>query len=161
MNLMEVVMAALVFSVSAGSSLQIWTLMSAGVLQQEQRQRLADRLDGELAALEAMVRLQSRRQGTPVACEAGAAALRQWLLTRPLGDGVVRQVSPLPQEDGVLLQLTIAGSPGRRQRLFHPAALGLCLPAGALGGSQPGVPQPTVLQPTVPQPSEAGGQVHG
>ncbi|MFM7087281.1 MAG: hypothetical protein ACKOXO_09880 [Cyanobium sp.] len=147
MNLVDVLMAGLVFSIGAGSSLQIWSLVSVGVLQQEQRQQQADRLEEELAALEAVLRLQSRRT-TPIAagelpqrCQVAAAALHTWLVSRPLGAGVERRLTMLPDGEGVLLELAHTAGTWQRQRLYHPAAHGLCPPAA-------------------PRPAEPGGESH-
>jgi hypothetical protein len=120
-SLIEVLMAALVFSLSAGSSLRIWSLISMGVMQEERRQVLADRLDGELAGLEAMLRLLS---------------------ARPRAVGVQRRLTRLPADDGLVLELAIEGLPLRRQRLLLPAALGLCqsppVPSTAMGAPSHG-----------------------
>lgn len=126
MSLSEVLMAALLFSLSAGSSLRIWSQIAVGVMQEERRQQLADRLDGELAALEASLRLQSLQRLPPPPCGNSAASLRTLLSSRPSSEGVERQLSLLPAQDGLLLELAIDGLPVRRQRLVLPAALGLC-----------------------------------
>ena len=126
MNLIEVLLAALLFSLSAGSSLQIWSLVAMGVTQEERRQRLADRLEGELAALEASLRLQSRQTLQAPPCGNSATTLQTMLSSRPSSQGVERRLTLLPAEDGLLLELAIEGLPHRRQRLLLPAALGLC-----------------------------------
>ncbi len=131
MNLMEVLSAALLFSLSAGSSLQIWSLISIGVMQEERRQQLADRLDGDLAALEASLRLHSRQMLQPPPCGSSAASLRTLLSSHPSSAGVQRQLTLLPTQDGLLVELAIEGLPVRRQRLVLPAALGLCQPLPA------------------------------
>lgn len=126
MNLAEVLMAAMLLAMSAGSSLRIWSLISVSVIQEERRQQLADRLDGELAALEASLRLQNRQGSSPPPCGNSAAALQMQLNSRPSAAGVQRQLKLLPAEDGLLLELAIDGLPFRRQRLVLPAAMGLC-----------------------------------
>lgn len=142
MNLIEVLLAALLFSLSAGSSLRIWGLISMGVMQEERRQLLADRLDGELAALEASLRLQSRQALPPPPCGNTASSLQSLLSARPSPEGVQRRLTLLPADDGLLLELAIEGLPLRRQRLVLPAALGLC-------------------QSTPSIPAALGRQVHG
>lgn len=142
MNLIEVLMAALLFSLSAGSSLRIWSLISMAVMQEERRQLLADRLDSELAALEASLRLQSRQTLQPPPCGNTASVLQTRLSSRPSTEGVLRRLTVLPAEDGLLLELSIQDLPVRRQRLVLPVALGLC--------------QSTSATPTVPGP-----QLHG
>lgn len=138
MNLIEVLMAALLVSLSAGSSLRIWSLIAMGVTQEERRQLLADRLEGELAALEASLRLQSRQSPQPPPCGNSAATLQTLLSSRPSAEGVERRLTLLPADDGLLLELAIDGLPLRRQRLLLPAALGLCQsPSAATGSSAP------------------------
>jgi hypothetical protein len=141
-NLTEVLLAALLFSLSAGSSLRIWSLITVGVMQEERRQLLADRLDGELASLEASLRLHSRQSLQPPPCGNAATSLQTLLSSRPSGEGVQRRVTVLHADDGLLLELAIEGLPVRRQRLVLPAALGLC-------------------QSTPPTPGVLGPQIHG
>jgi hypothetical protein len=129
-NLIEVLLAALLFSLSAGSSLRIWSLIAMGVTQEERRQLLADRLEGELAALEASLRLQSRQTLEPPPCGNSATTLQTLLSSRPSSAGVERRLTLLPADDGLLLELAIEGLPHRRQRLLLPAALGLCQSPG-------------------------------
>lgn len=142
MSLIEVLMAALLFSLSAGSSLRIWSLISMGAMQEERRQVLADRLDGELAGLEAMLRLQSRQALQPPPCGHAAASLQALLSARPSAEGVQRRLTLLPADDGLVLELAIEGLPLRRQRLLLPAALGLCqsspVPSAAMGAQSHG-----------------------
>lgn len=126
MTLLEGLIATLLFSFSAGSSLQIWSRLSAGVMQEERRQQLADRLDAELAAVDASLRLQSRQLLQLPPCGNSAAALHSQLAARPLAAGVRRQLSVLEGEEALLLDLAVDGLPIRRQRLYLPAALGLC-----------------------------------
>lgn len=142
MNLIEVLLAALLFSLSAGSSLRIWSLMAMGVLQDERHQHLADQLDGELAALEASLRLQARQAPQPPPCGNTSTSLQTLLSARPSPQGVQRRLTRLSAGDGLLVELAIEGLPLRRQRLVLPAALGLCQHA------------PTI--PTLPGP-----EVHG
>lgn len=138
MSLMEVVIAAVLFTFSAGSSLQIWSQLSLGVMQQERHQQLADQLDAELAALDASLRLQSRQLLQPPPCGNSAAALRSQLSARPLAAGLQRQLTVLEGDEALLLDLAIDGLPIRRQRLYLPAALGLCsAPTASTGSSEP------------------------
>lgn len=136
MNLIEVLMAALLFSLSAGSSLQIWSQLSQGVMREERHQQLADRLDAELAAVDASLRLQSRQLQQPPPCGNTATALHSQLASRPLAAGMRRQLSLLEGQEGLLLDLAVEGLPIRRQRLYLPAALGLCS-ASAAGTAAP------------------------
>lgn len=131
MNLIEVLMAALLFSLSAGSSLRILSQTTLGVMQEERRQQLRERLDGELAVLEASLRRLARQTPQPPPCGNTAASLRAQLSSLPSTAGVLRQLSLLPGQDGLLLELALEDLPVRRQRLVLPAALGLCQPSVA------------------------------
>lgn len=129
MNLAEVLIAAVLFTLSAGSSLQIWSLISLAAVEEERRQQLADRLDGELAGLDAWLRLQAQQAVAHPPCGQSAGSLQTLLVSRAPSAGVQRQTSLLAGSDGVLLELAIEGLPLRRRRLVLPAALGLCTPA--------------------------------
>ena len=131
MNLIELMVASSLVSVCALASLGLCSQISLAVLQEERRQHLADRLEGELAALEATLRLQSQRSARPSTCDIAAAELQALLASRPPGSGVQRRLQRLEREDGLLLELAIEGLPIRRQRLYMPAALGLCHNGGA------------------------------
>lgn len=137
MNLIEVLVAALLFSLSAVSSLRIWNLIAIGVTQEERHQQLADRLEGELAALEASLRQQSRQTLPRPPCGNSATALQTLLRSRPSTEGVERRLALLPEDDGLLLDLAIEGLPLRRQRLLLPAALGLCQSPAAAADTPP------------------------
>lgn len=141
MSLIEVLIAALLFSLSASASLQIWSQLCQGVIQEERHQQLADRLDTELAALDASLRLQGRQLLQPPPCGNTGAALHSQLSARPLGAGIQRQLSISAGGSGptgdeaLLLELAVDGLPIRRQRLYVPAALGLCSAPAASTGS--------------------------
>lgn len=157
MSLIEALIAGLLFTISAGSSLQIWSQLCLGVLQEERHQQLADRLEAELAALDASLRLRSRQTLQQPPCGNSATTLQTLLGSRPSAEGVERRLTPLPADDGVLLELTIEGLPLRRQRLYLPAALGLCSPAAPTPTPVP-VPVPTVQIGGEPLASEPAPQ---
>jgi len=143
MSLLEALIAALLFALSAGASLQIWSQLSMGVIQEERQQQLTDQLDAELAAVEASLRLQSRQQLQPPPCGDTAAALHAQLSERPSAAGIQRQLTVLQADEALLLDLAVDGLPLRRQRLYLPAALGLCSPI-------PTAPPPAAPVPTGP-----------
>jgi hypothetical protein len=148
MNLIEVLVASLLVSLSAVSSLGIWSQITLGVVQEERRQLLSERLEAELATLDANLRIQ-RRGLTTATCGASAAALQTSLAAQPVAAGVERRLKVLPGEDGVLLELSIEGLPLRRRRLYLPAALGLC-----------DAPQPAAAAATTPATTPVA-QSHG
>lgn len=152
MSLLEGLIAALLFALSAGASLQIWSQLSVGVIQEEQQQQLADRLDAEVAAIDASLRLQSRQQLQPPPCGATVAALHDQLSTRPLAAGIQRQLTVLHADEALLLDLAVDGLRLRRQRLYMPAALGLCSPI-------PSAPLP--VAPAATEPLAGGAAAPG
>lgn len=163
MNLIEVMLATVLFSFSAGSCLQLWGLISIEEQQQQQRQQQAERLEGELVSLEALLRQQPRGAGDLPLCAQGRERLASLLASQPPRAGVQRRITAVEQEDGLLLELAVDGSSLRRQRLYRSAALGLCLPpspaeaAAAAAAPTPGaLPSP---QPPLSAPQAGGG--HG
>lgn len=128
MNLMEVMVATLLFSVSAGSSMRIWSLISSGEARQRHQQQQAERLEAELASQEALLRQQALQATDLPICGQGADRLVALLKARPARPGVLRRITRLDLEDGVLVELASEGASLSRQRLYRPAALGLCLP---------------------------------
>ena len=129
MNLMEVMMATLLFSVSAGSSMRVWSLISSGEAQQRLHREQAELLETELASQEAWLRQQALVATDLPVCGQGAERLVALLGRRPPRPGVQRRITRLDLEDGVLVELTGEHSSLLRQRLYRPAALGMCLPS--------------------------------
>jgi type II secretory pathway component PulJ len=160
MNLIEVMLATVLFAFSAGSSLQIWGLISLDERQQQQRQQLAERLEGELVSLEALLRQQPRRAGELPPCAQGREQLTSLLNSLPPRAGVQRRITAVEQQDGLLLELAIDGSSLRRQRLYRSAALGLCLPpssAAAPAAATALTPTPPATQAPLTAPLAGGG----
>jgi type II secretory pathway component PulJ len=154
MNLIEVMLATVLFSCSAGSCLQLWGLVSLDAQRQQQRQQLAERLEAELVSLEAHLHQQPRQAQALPPCGPGPEPLRSLLAAQPVAAGVQRQISALGLEEGLLVELSIEGSSLRRQRLYRAAALGLCLPAGPAAA---GAAAPQTAPAPVAQPLRVGG----
>lgn len=148
MNLIEVMLATVLFSCSAASCLQLWGRLCLDAQRQQQRQQQAERLEGELVALEAHLRQQPRQVQALPPCGPGPEPLRSLLTAPPAAAGVQRQIMALGLEEGLLVELSIEGSSLRRQRLYRAAALGLCLPAGP--ATAPAAPAAAVA-PAMPQ----------
>lgn len=160
MNLIEAMLAAVLFSCSAGSCLQLWGLLSLDAQRQHQRQQLAERLEGELVSLEAFLRQQPRREQALPPCGQGPEPLRSLLASRPARAGVYRQISVPGLDDALLVELSSEGSSLRRRRLYRAAALGLCLPSAPAAAaasasplpSPPAEPAEPIAQPQPLQP---------
>ncbi|MCS5700662.1 hypothetical protein NZK32_16595 [Cyanobium sp. FGCU-52] len=133
MNLIEPLVASLVFCGVASASLQIWALgLEAGQTQQ-QLQSLHDRIDGELIASESRLR-QLPRPSAPPPCSQLVPQLVASLEMGAPAEGLQRQVEASADGQALLVRVVGPTEDASRVRLLHPAALGLC---GAEGGHGP------------------------
>ena len=161
MNLVEVLLAGLLFSLASAGSLEVMAGLGRSQQRTSQAQAAEVQLEAELRRSQALVRAgAAQQQATDLACDQPALLLSR-LLTDPaptedqapgLGhtnspnsaDGapassaanpvpLVRQVSVLAP-GLVRLQLGAAGGRWQRQRLFSAAAYGLCPPGGGTLG---------------------------
>jgi hypothetical protein len=133
MSIAELLTGSVVFSLSAGASLQLWALASAATLQQERLQQRMDQADAAL--ISADVALRRFAAAASVGGGAGARGgdcgevadrLAQELAAMPAAPGLERQLQRPGAGDRVLLSLVVEGLTVPRQRLLVPAALGLC-----------------------------------
>ena len=157
MNLVEVLLAGLLFSLASAGSLQVMAGLGRSLQGTSQAQAAEAQLEAELRRSQALVRAgAAQQQATDLACDQPALLLSR-LLTDPapaedqapgLGNTnspssadearatsatnpapLVRQVSVLAP--GVVrLQLEADGGRWQRQRLFSAAAYGLCPSVG-------------------------------
>lgn len=146
MNLVEVLLAGLLFSLASAGSLEVMAGLGRSQQRTSQAQAAEVQLEAELRRSQARVRSgAAQQQATDLACEQPALLLSR-LLTNPApGEGndpapsaatpapLVRQVSVLAP-GLVRLQLGAAGGRWQRQRLFSAAAYGLCPPGGGTLG---------------------------
>ncbi len=126
MTLTETVMASLVFSLTAASSLHLLELVSKSVMELEKRQQRSDQLEAGLVAFEGLLRSESH-QSTPMGdCSEAAGRLLLVLQSRLPVQGLRPELSLVPSGDALQLRLAIEGLSQTRQRTYHPAAFGLC-----------------------------------
>ena len=146
MNLVEVLLAGVLFSLASAGSLQ----MMAGLgrsLQGTSQARVAEaQLEAELRRSQALVRAgAAQQQATDLACDQPALLLSRLLTDPAPGEGSdpapsAATPAPLVRQVGVLapglvrLQLEADGGRWQRQRLFSAAAYGLCPPGGGTLG---------------------------
>lgn len=156
MSLVEVLVGAGIFVVSASCSLQVWS-GTASWSQRSQRQRQEmQQLEAGLLAVQALLQ---QRAGEPLAldCPRALAALADQL---PAG-------SSSASGDGRLLVALQGAEGGRRQRWFDPAAYGLCGVEPAMAASEPPAdlsvlvdpvdsPPAALTDPAVTEPAAAG-----
>lgn len=139
MSLTEVMVATLVWGLTAIGALQIWAASGTALALAHRRQQALEAIDADL--LRTRARWQQRRSGgaESVDCTTMAASLALEVETRPLQElpGLSRTIAI----DGDQLWLAYTYRQGTvrddRRRLLSPEALGLCsppdlsLPAGA------------------------------
>jgi type II secretory pathway component PulJ len=137
-NLAEVLLAGLLFSLASAGSLEVMAGLGRSQQRTSQAQAAEVQLEAELRRSQALVRAGAeQQQATDLACEQPALLLSRLLTDPAPGEGndpapsaatpapLVRQVSVLAP-GLVRLQLGAAGGRWQRQRLFSAAAYGLC-----------------------------------
>ena len=142
MNLVDVVVAVLVFSLASAGCLDVMASLGRTLQGSAQAEAAAERLETELRRSQAVVRAGAdQEQATDLACDQPELLLSRLLMdgttngdgapaepSRPTGS-MQRQVNVVAP-GLVRLQLTDGGR-WQRQRLFSAAAYGLC---PSLGG---------------------------
>jgi len=145
-NLAEVLLAGLLFSLASAGSLEVMAGLGRSQQRTSQAKAAEVQLEAELRRSQALVRSgAAQQQATDLACEQPALLLSRLLTDPAPGEGndpapsaatpapLVRQVSVLAP-GLVRLQLGAAGGRWQRQRLFSAAAYGLCPPGGGTLG---------------------------
>ena len=142
MNLADVVVAVLVFSLASAGCLDVIASLGRTLHGSAQAEAAAERLETELRRSQAVVRAGAEQeQATDLACEQPELLLSRLLMT---GSSSGNEATGEPSRAGgsmqrevtvvapglVRLQLTDGGR-WQRQRLFSAAAYGLC---PSLGG---------------------------
>jgi hypothetical protein len=138
MNLVELLLAGLVFALASAGSLEVMAGLGRALGGEQQAELAGERLEAELRRSQAQVRAGAQQQPfTDLACEAPDRLLLHLLgesaaspgdpQATPGGDAeaVQRQVS-LVAPGLVRLQVSLAQGRWQRQRLFSTAAYGLC-----------------------------------
>ena len=142
MNLVDVVVAVLVFSLASAGCLDVMASLGRTLQGSAQAEAAAERLETELRRSQAVVRAGAdQEQATDLACDQPELLLSRLLMDGTTnGDGAPaepsRPTGSMQREVSVVapglvrLQLTDRGR-WQRQRLFSAAAYGLC---PSLGG---------------------------
>jgi hypothetical protein len=134
MTILESLVAAVLFSASAGVSAQILGIASASSVHHGRIEALVDRQEAEMQLIDQQFR--RLRQPVPLPQDCGTAS--EWLRTlieaMPVAEAISRRIEPSGDGDHVLVELGVEGRPIPRRRLYSPAALNLCggapLPSG-------------------------------
>lgn len=134
MQLMEVMVAAAVFTAASGSSLQLWSRAAGTSQQAELRQQQLERIELDRLQLQAHWRQR-------LTTESGCAISREQLIAvasaLPVPPQLQRDLIPADQDDALQVRWRAERDPAlQRERLFTPAGLGLCPAEPPLSGSQ-------------------------
>jgi hypothetical protein len=134
MNFADVLIGSLVFTLASGSSLQLTAGMGRSLVAQRADQERMERIELELLAADQRLRQGAALRPNPdPACADPAglvvaliqAPLTQAPLTQPLPAGLERRLE-VEGPHQVRLSFSGANAAAARQRLFTPAAYGLC-----------------------------------
>ena len=143
MNLAEVLVAALVFSIAGGSSLRVWSGSAASSQSALLQEQWLLQIDADLQRSEGTLRQVATARGPLESCDAAVAFMQQAVVGEArahpgvgLPAAVARQVLPQRlQLDGASVAVLVlryglttpgAGPPLQRERLLAPQAYGLC-----------------------------------
>ena len=126
MNLLEAVMASVLFAGSACGSARICALATASVAQDEHHQQLLEQTDAALAVVEATLRQQPRPPLPLANCPLQTQRLAAVVSLLPVPTGLARRLGPSEAGTQLVVTLEAAGLAQPRTRLYSPAALGLC-----------------------------------
>jgi hypothetical protein len=128
-TLTEAIMAVVVFSLSATSSVRLWGSSAVWSQAAAAREALASGIEADLLRRTHHLRASvARDQPAPASCEVAAA----WMVSRlasgasSLPQGVRKQLELVPDGGAVWLIYTAAEGQLERRRLFSAAAHGLC-----------------------------------
>jgi len=127
MTLAEVMLSAVILMGAASASAQIWASSMVGINNAQQRQLALNRIDGELILLQNHWQKVAQLGPISQSCRAASEQLLDDLQRTPPSFGVDRQLTLLPEEEGLWVSLRDQNEPlARRDQLVKPAALHLC-----------------------------------
>jgi hypothetical protein len=134
MQLVEVMVAAAVFTAASGSSLQLWSHAAVSSQAAELRQQQLDRIELDRLQLQGHWR-QDLAGGT--GCGITRDQLVEVASALPVPPQLQRELLPGDQVHSLRVRWRVATDPAlQRERLFTAAGLGLCQSDAALTDSQ-------------------------
>ncbi|MEY3735926.1 MAG: hypothetical protein RLZZ624_985 [Cyanobacteriota bacterium] len=146
MSLTEVIVASLVWSLTAVGVLQLWVASGRAHAEAQSDQQALQAIDADLLRLGARLQAQRAAQQPPSSdCGAATAALAQALAGQPLASlpGLSRQLDLAPTSLWVIYRFSQGERLQERRRWLVPEALGLCQsPAAGLQASAPSPASP-------------------
>jgi Tfp pilus assembly protein PilV len=126
MNLVEVLVAAVVFAGACGGSVQI-VATSVGSLQRAVGQQgQMDGIDQDLLQLQARWRQEAAKNQPFSPCTAALAPMAEVAAQQPVPAGVSRDLRPTADGLGLELISRVQNATVERHRLFSPAGFGFC-----------------------------------
>lgn len=126
MQLIELIMAAVVFSGAASCSLQLWGQAASGAHRAEHLEQLQQRI--ELDRLQLQAHWQRLLSAAPV-CSSAVTEIVSIAAALPLPPQVQRRTRVDDHSAGVWVHWQATDTPGlERERLFTAAGLGFCPP---------------------------------
>lgn len=136
MHLLEVMVAATVFTAASGSSLQLFAQAASRSQTAELRQQQLERIELDRLQLQAHWRRELAASDT---CAVSPEQLSRWAATVPVPPQIQRELLAGDQSDELRLRWRLEGQPAVvRERLVTTAGLGAnCMASEALIGSQP------------------------
>lgn len=146
MSLTEVIVASVVWSLTAAGVLQLWVASGRAHAEAQSDQQALEAIDADLLRLGA--RLQGQRSAQPPPsndCSAATATLAQALAGQPLPPlpGLSRRLDPAPTSLWVIYRFSQGERQLERRRWLVPEVLGLCRPQSAgLQASAPSTGSP-------------------
>lgn len=144
MTISESLVAACLFLGSMAGALQLWGVAASSALAEEARQERRQQVEAELMASEPRLRGHGQRLSPQSDCAIQARLLAEALAAHPLPEGLRRQVS-VREEGLVAVAVQAEGlAEAARQRLWSPAAFGLC---GSAAPSPPELAPPGLEEP--------------
>lgn len=128
MQLVEVMVAATVFAMATGSSVQLWSRAALGSQQVEIHQQQGERIELDRLQLQARWHAGLRQPAGP-ACAVSPAQLVKVAERVPVPPQLRRDVTPVDQGSALRVRWSGEASPAlARERFFTAAGLGLCVP---------------------------------
>jgi type II secretory pathway component PulJ len=129
MHLLEVMLAAALFSSASASSMQLWGRVVTASQQTALRQQQLERM--ELDHLRLQAHWQRELSGAPT-CSVSSEQLQAVAAAVPVPPQLQRELLPGITGQELRVRWSVEGQPQlKRERLFTPAGLGLCTQEGA------------------------------
>jgi hypothetical protein len=130
MNLVEVMVAGAVFALAVGASAHLWAAAATANQQGEWRQSQLQAIERDRLQLQAAWSSQPPQ----VSCAVALQQMQGLAAQRPAGAGWSRRLALSPEGDLLHVQWSSSDGVLQRQRLYAPAALGLCDGASEAAG---------------------------